>query len=89
MEALLFFIVLFAVMYFVTIRPQQKRVREQRELVRALQVGDEVVTAGGLIGRVVSLDDMELLLDSSGTKIRVARVAVTQVIDDDLPDDES
>ena len=48
---------LLAVMYILLIRPQQQRVRRQRDLVRTLDVGDRIVTIGGLIGTIVSLDD--------------------------------
>ena len=79
MQGILFLVLLVGVMYFVTIRPQQKRVREQRDLVGSLGVGDEVVTAGGIIGTIKSMGDTELLLDAGpGTEIRVARVAITQ-----------
>jgi preprotein translocase subunit YajC len=82
MAGLLFIIPLFAVMYFVTIRPQQRRLQAQRELVRSLEVGDEVVTVGGLIGRIVVLGDREIRLDVGGLEVRMARAAVTERIFD-------
>jgi preprotein translocase subunit YajC len=69
---------LFALLYFMTIRPQQRRVQAQRALVRSLEVGDEVVTVGGLIGRITVLGDLEVRLDVGGTEVRVARAAVTE-----------
>jgi preprotein translocase subunit YajC len=77
MAGILFIVPLFAVMYFVTIRPQQRRLQAQRALVRALEVGDEVVTVGGLIGRIVTISDYEILIDVGGPQVRMARSAVT------------
>jgi preprotein translocase subunit YajC len=50
-------VLLFVVFYFLLIRPQQKRAKEHRELVGALKKGDEVTTYGGILGRIVDLDD--------------------------------
>lgn len=68
---------LFAAMWFFTIRPQQQRLRNQRALVASLEVGDEVVTVGGLIGTVTVIGDVELRLDvGAGNEVRLARSAV-------------
>jgi preprotein translocase subunit YajC len=68
---------LFAAMYFMTIRPQQQRLRNQRALVASLQAGDEIVTIGGLIGTVTVVGEQEIRLDvGSGNELRVARGAV-------------
>jgi preprotein translocase subunit YajC len=82
---------LFGAMWWFTIRPQQQRLRAQRALVAAVQVGDVVLTAGGIVGRIVSMDDEELMLDvGRGTpvEIRIVRAAVTRRIspDPDSPD---
>ena len=80
---------LFAAMWWFTIRPQQQRLREQRALVAALEVGDVVLTAGGIVGRIVALVDDEVLLDvGRGTpvEIRMVRAAVTKRIDLEAPD---
>ena len=50
-------ILIFAIMYFLMIRPQQKRVKQHREMVAALKKGDQVITQGGIIGKVVSVRD--------------------------------
>ena len=74
---LLILALLFVGMYFKTIRPQQQRVRNQRALVASLQAGDEVVTIGGVIGRVTVVSDREIRLDvGNGTELRLARGAV-------------
>jgi preprotein translocase subunit YajC len=83
MPQLAFIAVLFGVMYLVTVRPQQQRLKAQRALVASLQVGDEVLTAGGLIGRIVVLGDREVRLDVGGTEVRVIRAAVTDRTADD------
>lgn len=68
---------LFVAMWFLTIRPQQQRLRNQRALVLSLQAGDEVITVGGLIGVIRVLDDVEIKLDvGSGVEVRVARSSV-------------
>jgi len=69
---------LFVAMWYFTIRPQQQRLRNQRALVASLNVGDEVVTVGGLIGRITVIADQEMRLDvGGGTEVRVARNAVS------------
>ena len=74
---------LFVAMWWFTIRPQQQRLRAQRALIAAIEVGDVVLTAGGLVGRIVKMDDEELMLDvGRGTpaEVRVVRAAVTRRI---------
>ncbi len=74
-------ILIFAIMYFLLIRPQQKKVKEHQSMVAALRRGDEVVTAGGLIGKVTKIkDDHELELEvATGVKVRVIRATIAQV----------
>jgi preprotein translocase subunit YajC len=68
---------LLLVMYFLMIRPQQQRVRAQQQAIRSVQVGDEVVTAAGLIGTIVALDDEVVNLEiADGVEVRVARMAI-------------
>ena len=64
--------------YFVLIRPSKKREKEQQEMRKHLQVGDEVITSGGIIGRVVSQKDDTVLIEtgSDRSKIRIARWAI-------------
>ena len=80
---------LLGAMWWFTIRPQQQRLREQRALVAALEVGDVVLTAGGIVGRITALVDDEALLDvGRGTpvEIRIVRAAVTKRIGPEAPD---
>lgn len=69
---------MFAIMYFVMIRPQKKRQKEEMEMRNAIEVGDEVTTIGGICGRVVSVKENHLIIESSsaGSKIQILRGAV-------------
>ncbi|MDQ1899354.1 preprotein translocase subunit YajC [Paracoccus sp. WLY502] len=79
-------ILIFAIMYFLMIRPQQKRVKQHREMVAALKKGDHVVTQGGIIGKVASVRDEELEVEiASGVKVRVVRGTVSQVLNKTEP----
>jgi preprotein translocase subunit YajC len=72
------FILMFAVMYFVMIRPQQKKAKEQREMMDALAKGDEVVTASGIVGRVTKVMDIYVGLEiANNTEIIVQKHAIT------------
>jgi preprotein translocase subunit YajC len=90
MTGLLILLLLFGAMWWFTIRPQQQRLRAQRALIAALSVGDVVLTAGGVIGRIVSMDDEEIVLDAGrGTplELRVVRAAVTRrIIPEETPE---
>ncbi len=70
-------LILLALMWVLLVRPQQQRVRRQRELIASLEVGDEVVTAGGMVGRVAALDGDEVRLEvAPGVTMRFVRLAV-------------
>ena len=70
-------IIMFALLYFLMIRPQMKRAKETKAMVEALQKGDEVVTAGGLVGRITKLGEQYLTLEiAPNTEIVVQRSAV-------------
>ena len=74
-------VLMFVVLYFVMIRPQMKRKKEHRAMIDALAKGDEVATAGGLLGKVSKLGEgyMTLELDP-GVEVQVQRSAVVQVL---------
>jgi preprotein translocase subunit YajC len=77
---LLPFLMIFAIIYFLIIRPQQKRIREHREMVEAIRRGDTVVTSGGLIGKVTKVDETELTIDiAENTRVRIVRSTVAEV----------
>ena len=71
-------VLMFAVFYFLLIRPQKKRETEVQKMREAIEVGDEVVTIGGIIGRVVSIKEDTLVIETSGerSKLRMARWAI-------------
>jgi preprotein translocase subunit YajC len=84
-------VLMVAIFYFLLIRPQQRRVRQQRELVGSLDVGDEVVTIGGMFGRIMELDDETVTLDvGGGSRIRFVKQAVARKIleEEDEPTSE-
>ena len=70
-------ILMFVLLYFLMIRPQMKRSKEAKAMVEALQKGDEVITAGGVVGRISKLGDQYLTLEiAPNTEIVVQRAAV-------------
>lgn len=75
------FVAIFAIMYFLILRPQQRRAKEQRELVQGARRGDVVVTTGGLIGKVTkSTDDSEVELEiAPNVRVRLARSGIADV----------
>jgi len=74
-------VLMFVVLYFVMIRPQMKKQKEHRAMIDALAKGDEVATAGGLLGKVTKLGDGYLGLEiASGIEVQVQRSAVVQVL---------
>ena len=79
--SLLPLVLMFVVLYFIMIRPQMKRQKEHKAMVDALAKGDEVVTAGGLYGKVSKVGETNLHLEvANGVEVMVQRHAVTQVL---------
>ncbi len=75
-------ILIFAIMYFLLIRPQQKKLKDHQKMVAALRRGDQVVTQGGLIGKVVKVkenNELEVEL-ADGVKVRVVQSTIAQVL---------
>ena len=74
-------VLMFVVLYFVMIRPQMKKQKEHRAMIGALANGDEVATAGGLLGKVTKLGDSYLTLElSPGVEVQLQRSAIVQVL---------
>jgi preprotein translocase subunit YajC len=74
-------VLMFVVLYFIMIRPQMKRQKEHKSMIEALGKGDEVVTSGGMLGRVSKMGDSYLSVEvASGVEIQVQRSAVVQVL---------
>jgi preprotein translocase subunit YajC len=74
-------ILIFVVFYFLLIRPQQKKAKEARAMIEALQKGDEVVTAGGVVGRITKVTDQFLAVEiAPNVEISIQRSAVAQLL---------
>ena len=70
-------IIMFVLLYFLMIRPQMKRAKEQKSMIEALQKGDEVIAAGGLVGRITRLTDQYATIEiAPNTEVTVQRAAV-------------
>ena len=80
-------ILIFAIMYFLLIRPQQKKLKDHQKMVEALRRGDQVITQGGLIGKVTKVkDDNEIEVElAEGVKVRVVQSTITNVINKPEP----
>ena len=91
LTAFLPLILIVGVGYFLMIRPQQRKLRAQRELLSELEVGDEVVTAGGILAQIVDIDDDEDVVTvevAPGTSIRMLRGAISRrLVDEDEDED--
>ncbi len=73
------FVVVLAVMYFMLISPQKKREKKLQEMRNGIEIGDGVVTAGGIIGRVISVKEDTVVIESASSKIRLKRWAISEV----------
>ena len=74
-------VLMFVVLYFVMIRPQMKRQKESKSMIDALAKGDEVVTTGGMLGKISKIGETFLTVEiASGVEIQVQRGAVVQVL---------
>ncbi len=80
-------ILIFAIMYFLLIRPQQKKVKEHQAMVDGLRRGDQVITQGGLIGKVVKVkEDGEIEVElAENVKVRVVKATIAQVLNKTEP----
>ena len=87
LESFIPLILIFLIMYFLLIRPQQKKLKEHQAMVAALRRGDQVVTQGGLIGKVTKVrDDREVDVEiAQGVVVRVVRHTITSVVNKTEP----
>lgn len=71
-------VVLFVAMYFFTIRPQKKRQKEEQEMRNSLEIGDEIITIGGIVGRVVTIREDDIVIETGAdrTKMKIQRWAI-------------
>jgi preprotein translocase subunit YajC len=80
-STLIMFAAIFAIFYFMIIRPQQKRAKEREKMLSAVQKGDKVVTSGGLHGVISGLDENTVLLDvGNNVKMKFDKSAVSKVV---------
>ena len=81
MESMLLIVVMFGVLYFLMIRPQMKRAKEQKAMIEALQKGDEVVSAGGILGKISKINENYVTLEiAQGVDIQMQRSAIQVVL---------
>jgi preprotein translocase subunit YajC len=74
-------VMIFALFYFIVIRPQSKRGKEQKLMIEALQKGDEVVTSGGILGRVVKISGTYIVLEiAANTEINVLKTSIQTLL---------
>jgi preprotein translocase subunit YajC len=86
---LIVIVAMFVLLWLFLIAPQRRRLQEQRKLIQSVEVGDEILTVGGIIGRVLAeQSDDELLVEiAPGTEVRVARRAVAAVVPPEEPEE--
>lgn len=79
-SSLIFLILMFVVMYFILIRPQKKKDKEAKAMQGALQIGDEIVTIGGIVGLVVQVNEDTIVIETTGNrnKIRLKKWAIQE-----------
>ena len=81
LESLLPFVILFAVFYFLLIRPQQKKAKEHKVMTENLAKGDEVLTQGGLYGKIVEVGESHVVVElADNMQVKLQRVAVAAVL---------
>tara|TARA_R110002124_G_scaffold48644_2_gene143423 strand:- start:409 stop:729 length:321 start_codon:yes stop_codon:yes gene_type:complete len=80
-------VLIFGIMYFLMIRPQQKKIKQHQAMVAALRKGDQVVTAGGLVGKVVKVgaDNQVEVEVATGVKVKVVQNTISQVLNKTEP----
>lgn len=79
--SLIMIVGIFVLFYFMLIRPQNKRAKEHRELINQVKVGDEVVTLGGVLGKVISVEELYLKLSiAEGVEVSLQRSAISSVL---------
>lgn len=82
---------LFFIFYFILIRPQQKRLKIHRDMLKSLQKGSKVLTTGGIIGTIMKFegDDIVVIEIAQGVKVRIARSAISELASDKVAAGES
>jgi len=73
------FVVVLGVMYFMLISPQKKREKKLTDMRNSLEIGDGVVTAGGIVGRIISIKEDTVVIETASSKIRLKRYSISEV----------
>jgi preprotein translocase subunit YajC len=90
LQGYFFILVLLALMWFLLIRPQRRRQLEAQKMINSLEVGKEIVTAGGLYGTITAMEDDELRVEvADGVEVRIAKRAVAAVVTEEEEPEES
>jgi len=87
-ESIIPLILIFGIMYFLLIRPQQKKLKDHQAMVAALRRGDQVVTQGGIVGKVTKVKDEEGEIEveiSKGVNVKIVRSTIAQVLNKTEP----
>lgn len=82
-------ILMFAIFWFLLIRPQQKRAKAHKQMLSELKRGDRIMTSGGFIGRILEIDDEQILLECGEAKLRLNRGAVGALLEKNGKAEES
>jgi preprotein translocase subunit YajC len=69
------------VFYFVLLRPQQKRAREQADMLKSIKSGDKIVTTGGVLGTVITVKDKSVSIRSADSKMEITKSAIAEVVE--------
>ena len=77
LQSLLPFILMFVVIYFFMIRPQQKRAKQEKEFESALKVGDKIITKSGIHGKIADLADTTIVIETMAGKLKMERSAIS------------
>lgn len=81
------FVLMFGVLYFLVLRPQQKKLKEQQEMISALKAGDEVITASGILGKITGLTDKVVTVEvSDNVKVKMLKSQISQVLKGSIKD---
>jgi preprotein translocase subunit YajC len=74
-------VLLIVVFYFILIRPQQKRSKQQAEMLKSVRPGDKIVTSGGILGVVVTVKEKSVSIRSADSKMEIAKTAITEIVE--------
>jgi preprotein translocase subunit YajC len=87
--ALIIILVLLVLMWLLLIRPQRRKQQEQQDLLSNVQIGDEIVTAGGIYGTIVEVEDTEVTVEiAENTNVRMAKRAIAGIVNEEDDEDE-